>query len=180
MVVSLLVDVFPSKVGVSIPRGVPLPRFAAESLPTGLKAIKRGLLIISMPVCSPVLRAFTKSDMSRELEVTISLIYWALIAFFPRLLFMGESSTSEPTSSSVHANLFRIPLGVDLALHAAPAIALILDFFLLEQRYSKYQTARLAPVAAILFGLWYVCWIEYCASHNGMCTSPVSRPTRYR
>jgi len=68
----------------------------------------------------------------------------------------------------------RIPLNVDLALHAAPAIALALDFFLFEKRYTSYQVARVAPLTAILFGLWYVSWVEYCANHNGRCMSLVS------
>jgi hypothetical protein len=30
-------------------------------------------------------------------------------------------------------------------------------------------------LAAVLFGIWYVSWVEYCASHNERCTLPVSR-----
>lgn len=65
----------------------------------------------------------------------------------------------------------RIPLGVDLALHAAPGIALVLDFFLFETKYTRHQVTRVAPLSAVLFGFWYVSWVEYCAIHNGRCTS---------
>jgi len=87
---------------------------------------------------------------------------------------MDEPSTSEPTSSSAPQTLMRIPLNVDLALHAVPAIALVLDFFFFEKRYTRYQVARVAPLTATLFGLWYVSWVEYCATHNGRCMCPTS------
>lgn len=115
--------------------------------------------------------AITETDESRKLEVTISSIYWTLIALFPHLMLMAEPSTSEPSAA---AGLMRIPLSVDLALHAVPAIALVLDFFFFERKYTKYQVARVLPLTAILFGLWYVSWVEYCASHNGRCTWSVS------
>jgi len=67
-----------------------------------------------------------------------------------------------------------ISLRVDLALHAAPAIALVLDFFLFEKKYTRYQVVRVAPLTAILFGIWYVSWVEYCASQNGRCVSLIS------
>jgi hypothetical protein len=84
---------------------------------------------------------------------------------------MGEPPTSEPSAA---AAFMGIPLHVDLALHAAPGAALLLDFFFFERRYTKYQVARVAPLAAVLFGLWYVGWVEYCASHNGRCMWSVS------
>lgn len=64
-----------------------------------------------------------------------------------------------------------LPLPLDLSLHAAPALSLLLDFFLLEQSYSSYTVARGAPLTAIAFGLWYSVWVEYCASYNGTCES---------
>jgi len=120
---------------------------------------------------SPTLpSAIAGTDELRELEVVISAIYWTMIALFPHLILMDKSSTTEPTSSSVPLALMRIPLGVDLSLHAAPGIALVLDFFLFERKYTRYQVARVAPLASVLFGLWYVGWVEYCAIHNGRCT----------
>ncbi|KAF9643042.1 hypothetical protein BDM02DRAFT_3104938 [Thelephora ganbajun] len=112
--------------------------------------VKRCFLVVSMP-----------------LEVTISSIYWTLIILFPHLILMDEPPTSEQTSSSASATLMRVPFKVDLALHAVPGIALVLDFFFFEERYTKYQVARVVPLTTILFGLWYVSWVEYCASHNG-------------
>jgi len=86
---------------------------------------------------------------------------------------MDKATITGPTSWSVPLIL---PLGVDLALHAAPAVALVLDFFLFERKYTRYQATRVAPLTAIVFGLWYVSWVEYCASHNGRCTPSVLMP----
>lgn len=98
-----------------------------------------------------------------------------MIALLPHLILMSKPSTGEPTSAPTALALMRIPIRVDLALHAVPAVALVLDFFLFEKRYTEYQATRVAPLTAILFGLWYVCWVEYCASSNGICTSSNSR-----
>lgn len=68
----------------------------------------------------------------------------------------------------------RIPLHIDLALHAVPGIVLVLDFFLFERKYTRYQVTRIAPLIAVLFGIWYVSCLEYYAGQNGRCTSPIS------
>lgn len=112
-----------------------------------------------------------ESNKLRELEVTVSSIYWTLITLFPYLMLTDVPPTSEP---SVAAVFMELPLKVDLALHAAPVIALTLDFFLFEKRYTRYQVTHVAPLTSILFGLWYVIWVEYCASHNGRCTLSAS------
>lgn len=79
---------------------------------------------------------------------------------------MGEPPTSGPSAAAAFMGL---PLNVDLALHAAPAVALLLDFFFFERKYTKHQVTRVAPLAVVFFGLWYVSFAEYCASYNGRC-----------
>ncbi len=71
----------------------------------------------------------------------------------------------------------RLPLSTDLALHAAPAISLIIDFYLLERKYPKSVSRYGSFVLAAIVGTWYACWVEYCASYNGFCASlsPLSR-----
>ena len=76
--------------------------------------------------------------------------------------------------SPTAAAFMKLPLTVDLALHIAPAVALMLDFFFFEKRYTNYQVARVAPLTTILFALWYVGCVEYFASQNGRCTWPAS------
>lgn len=119
-----------------------------------------------------LLPVIAKTDKLRKLEVTISSIYWPMITLFPHLMMMDGPPTSEPSAAAA----FMIPLSVDLALHAAPGMALLLDFYFIERRYTGHQVARVAPLTAVLFGLWYVSWVEYCATHNGRCelSIPVS------
>jgi len=109
----------------------------------------------------------------RKLELVISSIYWTLIVLFPNLILAGPAPAMEPTTSFPPLALVILPLRVDLALHAAPGIALALDFFLFESKYTRYQATRVAPLIAILFGLWYVALVEYCAGYNGRCTPSI-------
>ena len=66
--------------------------------------------------------------------------------------------------------LVYIPLEMDLALHAAPAISLTLDFFLFESKYNRKATHLLAPLLALSYTVWYSWWAERCgAMNNGAC-----------
>jgi hypothetical protein len=64
----------------------------------------------------------------------------------------------------------RIPLSVDLALHAVPALSLLADFMIFEKKYSRNQVTYGAPLVAATFTVWYAWWVERCASFNGVCT----------
>lgn len=103
------------------------------------------------------------------LAVVISSIYWSLVLLAPQLILMENPLSTEPSSAA--PVMMRIPLEVDLALHAAPGIALFLDFFLFEKRYSKKQALYGAPTISILSTLWYSSWVEYFAKFNGRCKS---------
>ena len=83
----------------------------------------------------------------------------------------SEPEPTESTSAAIAIAMFQLPLHVDLALHAAPAFTLCLDFFLFEKRYSKKQALYGAPVTGVLMGISYVSWIEYLATINGRCES---------
>lgn len=78
-------------------------------------------------------------------------------------------AASEPSSSAVAPPLMRIPLNVDLSLHVAPVITLLADFVFFERKYTKKQVRIGAPLAVLLCGTWYSCWVEYCASYNKTC-----------
>lgn len=102
------------------------------------------------------------------LAVVIATIYWSLMFFMPELILM-RSPIAEPSSSNAMPKLLRLPLSHDLALHAVPGAALILDFVLFEKKYGKSEVTFGAPLITVLAGLWYACWVEYCASYNGTC-----------
>ncbi|GLB35054.1 putative MFS general substrate transporter [Lyophyllum shimeji] len=113
-----------------------------------LRKCKRALFIVAMP-----------------LSVVISTIYWTLLLLFPTLILPPQPSGSTPTASA--DLLLYLPLEIDLALHATPALTLLADFILFETSYSKRSLITTAPLAALLFGVWYSCWVEHCARSNG-------------
>ncbi|KII88639.1 hypothetical protein PLICRDRAFT_41839 [Plicaturopsis crispa FD-325 SS-3] len=114
---------------------------------TSIKRVKRALFMISLP-----------------LAVVISSIYWTLLLAFPHLI-MQAFPTSEPTSSPSAPAIAYVPLPIDLALHAAPALTLVADFFLLERKYTRSE-ARWAPLVTAVSTVWYGAWVEYLATFN--------------
>lgn len=114
----------------------------------GIRTVKRTFLMIALP-----------------LAFVISSIYWTLLLFFPSLILQKMSTEQEP-SSEAEPELLRIPLKVDLALHASPLISLLIDFFAFESKYSAKQVISVAPLVVLLSTIWYASWVEYCASFN--------------
>jgi hypothetical protein len=115
----------------------------------GLRTAKRLFLMISLP-----------------LTFVISSIYWTLILMFPTLIVWA----APPESSSIPTEIppeWRIPLSMDLSLHAVPLIAVALDFILFETKYSKKEQLIVAPIMTIAYSVFYGVWVEYCATFNG-------------
>lgn len=66
----------------------------------------------------------------------------------------------------------RIPLRLDLSLHAVPAITLLADFLLFEKKYTKKELLYGAPAVSLGYTVFYAWWVERCASFsNGRCKS---------
>ena len=108
--------------------------------------------------------------MHSQLSVVVSTIYWTLLLFFPSLILQPIPGTPVPSSSEEAPAMARIPLSLDLALHAAPAISLLLDFFLFERSYGQRAAALGATAMCVVYCVWYGTWVEYCASkNNGWC-----------
>jgi len=106
------------------------------------------------------------------LNVAISLIYWTLKLLLPAQILQKSWAlvdASSPSNAMIEALVY-IPLEMDLALHAAPAISLTLDFFLFEGKYNRQATHLLAPLLALSYTVWYSWWAERCgAMNNGAC-----------
>jgi hypothetical protein len=68
--------------------------------------------------------------------------------------------------------MFRLPLSVDLCLHAVPALSSLASFILFERKYSKNEVLYGAPLMTVLVTTWYGCWVEYCGRLNGVCEWP--------
>jgi len=127
-----------------------------------------------VPVLSVVKRAKrTVFMIAMPLAVVISSIYWTLLFASPHLILRkDESLDSEPSSSSAAPQFTRIPVEMDIALHAVPAISLLLDFFLLERKYTTKQAVYGGFIVAATSGLWYAWWVEECAKYNGIFPYP--------
>ncbi|EPQ58200.1 hypothetical protein GLOTRDRAFT_110070 [Gloeophyllum trabeum ATCC 11539] len=117
---------------------------------TPLRRIKRVLFMIALPV-----------------SVVVTTIYWSLILFMPHMILQANPGTTPPTSSTEAPQLMRIPLKMDLALHAAPGVSLLADFMFFERKYDQQTALYAAPVLAALSGALYGTWVEYLAKFNG-------------
>ncbi|KAH8078245.1 FAR-17a/AIG1-like protein-domain-containing protein [Filobasidium floriforme] len=81
---------------------------------TAIRSVKRAFLLIAFP-----------------LAITISSIYWPLVLIAPYLILPQKSSigsssgiVGEPSSSPDTPEMFRLPLWIDLSLHALPTAVL--------------------------------------------------------
>ncbi|GJE95192.1 FAR-17a/AIG1-like protein [Phanerochaete sordida] len=117
-----------------------------------IRKAKRAVFMIAMP-----------------LATVISTIYWGLLLFMPHLILRApEKGEWQPQVPSDDVpDLLRVPIKLDLALHAVPGTALILDFFLFEVKYAKHTARYGGAIVAAIASFWYSCWVEYCASYNG-------------
>lgn len=73
---------------------------------------------------------------------------------------------SAPTSSKEAPPPFRLPLSIDFALHAAPALSLLFDFLVFERHYTKKEMDYHVPTVVGLYAAFYGWWVEHCASMN--------------
>jgi hypothetical protein len=97
--------------------------------------------------------------------MVISLIYWPLVILSPQLILPPASDSANTAEISP----FRMPLWIDLALHATPALSILADFFLFESKYQWKDVQVGAPITTAAFALWYGLWVEHCGKINGVC-----------
>ncbi|PCH38129.1 hypothetical protein WOLCODRAFT_136059 [Wolfiporia cocos MD-104 SS10] len=125
------------------------------SLPI-FRTVKRTVLMIALPVAT-----------------VVTTVYWSLIFFAEELILrpMAQGKVPQPDesvpSSAGPTQLQRIPLSTDLALHAAPALALLLDFYLIERKYTRAQAIYGGILLTAIAGVLYASWTEYLAQFNG-------------
>ncbi|KAL7628214.1 hypothetical protein AAE478_002413 [Parahypoxylon ruwenzoriense] len=93
---------------------------------------------------------------SAPLEVLISILYWGLYAIDKSLLFPPE---------------FQLDFLPDFGFHAAPALFLAVDLFLLSPPWTVHGYSALALSEVLAFSYWL--WVEYCFSHNGWYPYPI-------
>ncbi|KAJ8078675.1 hypothetical protein PM082_012958 [Marasmius tenuissimus] len=117
-----------------------------------LKVLKRAIFMIAMP-----------------LAAVISCVYWSLLLLDPSMILQeGKPLTDDPlvNESLEKLVLVRLPVSVDLALHLSPALSLLVDFFVLEERYKPGEVKYSAPGMTLAYTVLYGLWVEHCAKHN--------------
>ncbi|KIM58926.1 hypothetical protein SCLCIDRAFT_1218280 [Scleroderma citrinum Foug A] len=118
-----------------------------------VRVVKRMLLMVTLP-----------------LAFVVTTIYWSLYIFCPTLILRPE--IDEPTPPGVVPKLIRPPLELDFAMHLAPFISLFIDFLVFERKFNHIHLNSFGPAALLFYGISYACWVEYCASHNGVFPYP--------
>lgn len=128
--------------------------------------------MVALPVCVSLISQIFSAHRSQT-AVLISAVYWCTLLFMPSLILQPKfpDGLDPRTPDEAAEDLMRIPILLDLALHAVPGVLLLMDFFLLEDKYPDNQTRYGNAVLAVAVGLWYACWVEWCASYNGLCAS---------
>lgn len=135
--------------------------------------------MIALPVC---LFSFLASSCRynlylRQVAVVVTSVYWNLYLFAPEMILKPMPDDMLPTpdeivpSSAGPPALQRIPLRIDLSLHAAPAVSLLLDFFLVERKYPRSQAVYGGVLACAIACVMYGSWVEHLAKFNGACKS---------
>lgn len=123
-----------------------------QSLAPGIAAIagaKRALALVALPT-----------------SMIVTEIYWPLMLLAPSLIAQVDLSPGEDGKPPPAAFMYPLPVPLDLALHAAPLAALLVDFFGFEHRYSRKEAVQRGRIAALFTGLAYGVWVEWCASAN--------------
>ncbi|KAH9857046.1 FAR-17a/AIG1-like protein [Lenzites betulinus] len=119
---------------------------------------KRTMIMVALPVA-----------------MVVAAIYWNLRLFMPEMLFGWDTpGTTTPVEESGSEVLSQevVYLPVDLALHAAPAITMFIDFYFIEERYSKGASLWGSIICVGFAGSWYGWFVERCARYNGFFPYP--------
>ncbi|KAF8311304.1 hypothetical protein DL93DRAFT_2157349 [Clavulina sp. PMI_390] len=131
-----------------------------QALVTAIITFGLSLTADLLPKNKGVVRAKRLTTMvSLPIASAVSSIYWSLIFFAPDLIL--PPAKPSPGQSASPINLAWIPLHVDLIVHLMPAVFLVLDFYLLENKFGSEDVGKWAPAMLMVFALWYSGWVEY-------------------
>ncbi|KIY65646.1 hypothetical protein CYLTODRAFT_445228 [Cylindrobasidium torrendii FP15055 ss-10] len=123
----------------------------------GLRSAKRFLTLVTLPTQALIALAYCTTLFKLVNPKTL------------RVLPSGAMNATIPVfdDSTTPAHL---PFDVDFSLHAIPGLALVLDFFLFEERFLA-DTVVLPIISTA--SLSYAAWVEYCAEKNGKFAYPL-------
>lgn len=110
------------------------------------------------------------STITMPIEVMVSLLYWTFLAIDPALLIPSRKVPDTLNPGQFVMETVRLPLLIDLCMHAFPAILLLVDFLVfsppLPLRCPSVLTSW--PIwTSVLSTMSYCLWAEVCNAHNG-------------
>jgi hypothetical protein len=97
------------------------------------------------------------------------------VLYYPILLTRPELVLPHAEKSAAAASVPRLlyrPLPVDFAIHAVPALSVLLDFLVFGTKFMRREVEVEASAYVFAFANWYACFLEWTASHNGDCEFP--------
>jgi FAR-17a/AIG1-like protein len=107
---------------------------------------------------------FTKSlkdglnKLSAPLELVISILYWSIKAYDPKLLINEEIQE-------------RIPLWVDVSIHLLPSAVGSLDALFFSSRWRTSFVSIVSQFSVCALAYWH--WVDYAYSYNGFYPYPL-------
>ncbi|KAE8211492.1 hypothetical protein CF327_g4750 [Tilletia walkeri] len=103
-------------------------------------------------------------------EFLISALYWSLLSISPDLLIMPSKIEDPNNPGAFILHSIRLPMFLDLRLHAFPGVLMLIDYYAFSPAFSK------ATHAAIVGGVptvLYISWATLCAQMNGKYPYPL-------
>ncbi|KIJ68994.1 hypothetical protein HYDPIDRAFT_164692 [Hydnomerulius pinastri MD-312] len=88
--------------------------------------------------------------------------------FFPSVTRLSSISSRAASFGLVA----RMPLDVDLCLHAVPFLSLLVDFIVFENKFAYEQANTVALIVISAYGICYGAWVEHIAKFNKMFPYP--------
>ncbi|KAI5997372.1 FAR-17a/AIG1-like protein-domain-containing protein [Pisolithus albus] len=128
-----------------------------------LHPLKRALTMVFLPVSLRLTRRTSTTMRHSQMDFVVTSVYWSLRMFAPSLILLPTEASSTP--SLPPRGLMRLPLPIDLAMHLAPFVSLLIDFALFEPKFSSRQMA-IAPIVMITYATVYAGALERFAALN--------------
>ncbi|KDN40424.1 hypothetical protein K437DRAFT_258649 [Tilletiaria anomala UBC 951] len=118
------------------------------------------------------LKALT-SVVAMPVETLVSILFWSIFTYDPNLL-VPPIERYDPQSPGLAIKVpVKIPIEIDLALHAAPSLFLLVDYLVFSPPF--FKSMKPAAVSTTLT-IAYCVWVERCAFKNGHFPYPLLDP----
>ncbi|KAL9933649.1 hypothetical protein V8E36_007307 [Tilletia maclaganii] len=97
-------------------------------------------------------------------EALIAALYWTLLSINPDLLIPSVKKPDPSNPGAFIMESIRLPIWLDLRLHAFPGVLMLIDYYAFSPAWSKNTHALIVGGVPTLI---YVAWATLCAHFNG-------------